>query len=220
MAAHWLDKGKLVVALGGDHSSAFGLQSAVAERNEGLGVLQVDAHADLRGGYEGFRWSHASAMRNLLDRCPSVERLVQVGIRDFSDGEMQVIRESGGRIRTFFDADLKQRLDEGEPWAPIARSIVSHLPRRIHVSFDVDGLDPSLCPGTGTPVPGGLSFDQAMGLLRAIVESGRRVEGIDLVEVSIGPEGRDGEWDANVGARLLYKLIGFGLLSRQPRSDG
>ena len=94
-----------------------------------------------------------------------------------------------------------------------AARIVADLPREVYVSFDVDGLDPGLCPHTGTPVPGGLSFSETTGLLRKLVESGRRIVGFDLSEVAQDPDGRS-EWDANVGARVLYKLIGFALLSR------
>jgi agmatinase len=81
----------------------------------------------------------------------------------------------------------------------------------VYLSWDIDGLDPTLCPGTGTPVPGGLSFSQAVGLLEGLVRSGRRIVGFDLNEVAPGPDG--GEWDANVGARLLYKQIGYALRS-------
>jgi agmatinase len=92
--------------------------------------------------------------------------------------------------------------------------IVAELPRTVYVSFDIDGLDPSLCPHTGTPVPGGLSFAEAAALLRGVVESDRRIVGFDLNEVAPDPDGRS-EWDANVGARVLYKLIGFALLSQR-----
>ena len=99
----------------------------------------------------------------------------------------------------------------GGHWDDCCRRIVGELPRTVHVSFDIDGLSPELCPNTGTPVPGGLSFAEARHLLRVLAESGRRVVGFDLVEVAPGPRGDD--WDANVGARLLYKLIGCALRS-------
>src|SRR5206468_706031 len=90
--------------------------------------------------------------------------------------------------------------------------IVAVLPSEVYLSFDIDGLDPTLCPNTGTPVPGGLSFQQVCGLLRVLVESGRRIVGLDVNEVAPGADGD--EWDANVGARLLYKMIGWALRSR------
>jgi agmatinase len=211
VTAH-LERGKLACVLGGDHAAPFGAIRAHAEHWPGLGVLHVDAHADLRAAYEGFVFSHASIMRNVIDHIPGVARVVQVGIRDLSEEEKAVIDGSGGRITTFFDRDLASRAFEGEPFAKTAAAIVEALPRHVYVSFDIDGLDPSFCPHTGTPVPGGLSFREAVFLLAAVVKSGRIIVGFDLNEVAPGPDGD--EWDANVGARILYKLIGFALLSR------
>jgi agmatinase len=208
-----LDAEKLPGVVGGDHSAPFGAIRAVAERHPGLGVLHFDAHADLRRAYEGLRWSHASIMYNVLSELPGVARLVQVGVRDYCDEEDAFIRENAERVTTYFDPDLRRNLFDGESWARIALRIVASLPRHVYVSFDIDGLDPALCPHTGTPVLGGLSFPEATALLRLVVESGRRIVGFDLSEVAPDPAG--GEWDGNVGARVLYKLIGFGLLSRR-----
>jgi agmatinase len=203
----WLERGKLVGLLGGDHSTPFGAIAAHARRYPGLGILHFDAHADLRDAYEGFRWSHASIMKNVLDRIPGVERIVQVGIRDLCEEELHEIEASAGRVKAFFDVDLKARLQDGEPWAKIARSVVAELPQQVYVSFDIDGLDPALCPNTGTPVVGGLSFSEATCVMKEVVKSGRRIVGFDLNEVAPGED----EWDANVGARVLYKEIGFAL---------
>src|SRR6185436_3271360 len=115
----------------------------------------------------------------------------------------------------FHDDDLGARAARGVTWERTVRDIVSRLPRRVYLSFDIDGLDPTLCPNTGTPVPGGLSFRQMTGLLAGLVASGRTIVGGDLCEVS---PGRSGEWDANVGARVLYKMIGYTLMSRKPAS--
>jgi agmatinase len=212
-AATWLDRDRLVGVIGGEHSCPLGLIRESTARHPGLGILHLDAHADLRPAYEGFRWSHASIMRNVIEELPAVAAVAQVGIRDFSAGEYAFIKAQGPRIRTWFDPDLRRRLHDGEPWVALAREIVSALPASVHVSFDIDGLDPSLCPHTGTPVPGGLSFPEAVTLLRILVESGRRVASFDLCEVAPDPAGVS-EWDGNVGARLLYKLIGFALQSR------
>lgn len=212
-AAAWLERGKLVGVIGGEHSAPFGLIRESAARHPGLGVLQIDAHADLRAAYEGFRWSHASIMRNVAEELPAVATLVQVGVRDLSAGEHAFIGEQNPRIRTWFDPDLRRRLHDGEAWATVAKEIVAALPDVVHVSFDIDGLDPSLCPHTGTPVPGGLSFPEAVTLFRVLAESGRRVVSFDLCEVAPDPAGTS-EWDGNVGARLLYKLIGFAQRSR------
>jgi agmatinase len=215
IARGWMEKGKLVGVVGGDHAAPFGNIRAHAERYPGLGVLHVDAHADLRQAYEGFDDSHASILHNVAERLPGVARIVQVGIRDYCEEEQERIVRSGGRIQTFFDSDLAQRLFDGEPFSRILDEIVGALPKQVYVTFDIDGLDPVLCPHTGTPVPGGLSFQQAVALLSRVVESGRVIVGFDLNEVAPGPEGD--EWDGNVGARVLYKLIGFALLSRKPK---
>lgn len=212
LTARGLHAGKLMGVVGGDHSTPLGAIRAAAERYKNLGVLHVDAHADLREAYEGFRFSHASIMNNVL-RDTSVLRIVQAGVRDYCDDEDRLIRDNPARLRTWFEADLRRELHEGETWGHLVGRIVADLPAEVWVSFDIDGLDPALCPHTGTPVPGGLSFPEAVTLLRHVARSGRRIVGFDLSEVAPDPEGRS-EWDANVAARLLYKLIGFTLLSQ------
>lgn len=211
--AEILAQDKTAVVLGGDHSTPFGAFQAYAERHPGLGILHFDAHFDLRDAYEGFAWSHASIMFNALEHIPGIARIVHVGIRDFSEAEFEMSRASGGRSVAYLEASLKDRLESGETWKAIADEIVSRLPPKVFVSFDIDGLDPTLCPGTGTPVPGGLSFHQATAVLAACVRRGRRIVGCDLNEVA--PREGDGEWNANVGARLLYKMIGYALLSQK-----
>jgi len=207
IAERFVSRGRLVGVIGGDHASPFGLIRAVAKHHPGVGVLHVDAHADLRRAYEGFEHSHASIMFNVHEQIKGVARIVQVGVRDLSEEE-NALSQRSPKITTFFDADLAALESEGEPFAKTAREIVDRLPNEVYVSFDIDGLDPVLCPGTGTPVPGGLSFRQACTLLSALVKSGRRIVGFDLNEVA-----GVGEWDGIVGARLLYKLIGFALLT-------
>lgn len=192
--------------LGGDHSVSFGAIQAAIEANPGLGVLHVDAHADLREAYEGFTWSHASVFHNVHERIPGLGKLVQVGIRDYGEAEARRA-ESWPELSFVTDHELAWELASGEPWIRIAARIVRQLPKRVWVSFDIDGLDPSLCPATGTPVPGGLSWHQALLLLQLLAEE-HEIVGFDLVEIG------DAEWDANVGARLLYKLAGWALATR------
>lgn len=209
-----LDAGKLPVVLGGDHSSPLGAIQAAAERegDRGLGLLHIDAHADLRHAYEGFEHSHASIMHNVLATCPGVH-LVQVGLRDVSADEVKRITDDE-RVLAFYDPELRQARLRGH-LLEVLQDIVGELPPRIWVSVDIDGLDPAFCPNTGTPVPGGLDFGEAVELLR-LACSQREVVGLDLCEVAPGParspetHGLD-EWDALVGARLLYKMIGFAL---------
>lgn len=212
-----LDDGKTPVVLGGDHSVPFGAFQACAERHPGMGILHIDAHYDLREAYEGFTWSHASIMWNALTRVPGIDRIVHVGIRDFGTKEHELPAELAPRSIRFLEVDVRDRLAAGRTWAGIAAEIVSQLPEQVYVSFDIDGLDPALCPGTGTPVPGGLSFHEATSLLDTLARSGRRIVGADLCEVA--PADGDREWNANVGARVLYKLIGYTLLSQAPAGD-
>jgi agmatinase len=197
-----LDRGKLVGLLGGDHSTPLGYYKAIAEKHGSFGVLQIDAHCDLRKSYEGFTYSHASIMYNALNEIPQIERLVQVGVRDFCDEEWDYINNSNYRVVTYFDKEIKERQYEGATWKQIADEIVNHLPQKVFISFDVDGLDPKLCPNTGTPVHGGLEAEQTFYLFRQILKSGRKLIGFDINEVGVG----EGEWDANVGARILWKM--------------
>ena len=204
-----LRAGRRAGVVGGDHSVALGSLTAHARQHPGMGVLHVDAHADLRVAYQGFTYSHASVLYNAARRLPEIAHLVQVGIRDLSEEEHAFALASGGRILQHHDAALARARLEGETWAAQVGRILEPLPRDVYVTFDIDGLDPALCPHTGTPVPGGLSFQEAAYLLGAVVRSGRRIVGFDLVEVAPGPAG--GEWDGNVAARLLYKLAGWTL---------
>lgn len=197
----WLDNNKLLLLLGGDHSTPLGYIHALSKQHKQFGILQIDAHADLRNAYEGFEYSHASIMHNAL-KFKEIKSLVQVGIRDLSEKELERT-ESDKRIHCFFDQRLQEKVLNGKSWQKICERIVSKLPQKVYISFDIDGLSPSLCPNTGTPVVGGLSYYQAVMLLNAVVDSGRKIIGADLVEVS--PE-TDGEWNANVGARISYKL--------------
>jgi agmatinase len=211
-ASEVLAAGKVPAIIGGDHSTPFGAIRACAEfvaaKKQDLGILHIDAHMDLRDAFEGFRWSHASIMFNVLKEIPGVKKLVQVGIRDFGEGEMDLAIEQGRRIVTHYDDQWSEELAAGRDFADLCRRAIDDLPAHVYISFDIDGLDPSLCPHTGTPVPGGLSFHQASALLLALRESGRTVVGFDLVEVCPGPSADEPEWDANVGARILYKLCG------------
>jgi agmatinase len=201
LAGKHLDEGKVVGVLGGDHSTPLGLMTALAARHEEFGILQIDAHADLRDAYEGFRYSHASIMTNALE-LPQVKRLVQVGVRDTCEAEARMVNESGGRIISFYDQALKEAQFEGATWHAQCVKIVEALPDKVYISFDIDGLDPKLCPRTGTPVAGGFELEEALYLIKQVVQSGRRIIGFDLCEV--GPS--DDEWDGNVGARILYRL--------------
>ena len=197
-----LDRGKLVGLLGGDHSVPLGFMKALAERQGEFGVLQIDAHCDLRPGYEGFNYSHASIMYNALAEVPQISKLTQVGVRDYSQGEWEFILDNKNRVTTYLDRDIRIRQYEGETFKEIVQEIVSQLPEKVYISFDIDGLDPKLCPNTGTPVQGGFETEQVFYLFDSVRKAGKQIIGFDLCEVSTSETG----WDANVGARLLFKL--------------
>lgn len=206
-AQSFLRAGKLVAVLGGDHSTPLGLLRALSEKYERFGSLQLDAHADLRKAYEGFTYSHASIMFNAL-KLPSVNRIVQVGIRDYCEEEVQMMQRAAGRVKTFYDPYIKAQVAEGATWKQICDKIIQELPPLVYISFDIDVFNPALCPNTGTAVPGGLEYDQAIYLIRQVVKSGRKIIGFDLCEV-----GKQ-EWDASVGARVLWELSQFALSNR------
>jgi agmatinase len=151
-------------------------------------------------------------MYNVLEQIPQVTQLVQVGIRDFCQDEAVYVATQDTRVNVFYDDVLFERKSHGEPWHGICQDIIRTLPTKVWISFDIDGLDPRFCPHTGTPVPGGLDFREALAIIRAVVESGRTIIGFDLNEVAPGPKGD--EWDGNVGARLLYKMSGYTLKSQ------
>ena len=199
----FLEQDKAIALLGGDHSVPFGYMKALAEHYPSYGILQIDAHADLRNAYEGFIYSHASIMERALT-IPAIACLVQVGIRDVSRGEVERIQQDK-RIIAFDDWQLKNHAFSGITWAAQCQEIVTQLPDLVYISFDIDGLSPEFCPHTGTPVPGGLQFNEAIYLLREVVKAGKTIIGCDLCEVAPGKD----EWDGNVGARVLYKLSNF-----------
>lgn len=194
-----LDRGKLVGIVGGDHSVPLGFLKALAKKYDDFGVLQIDAHHDLRESYEGFTYSHASIFTNALE-IGNISKLVQVGIRDYCEEEVLKVGEEGNRITVFYDKQINENIFNGINWNKQCEKIIEQLPENVYVSFDIDGLDPKLCPTTGTPVPGGLEFSETFFLIKKVVESGRKIIGFDLCEVG------NKEWDANVGARVLYKL--------------
>ena len=200
-----LNQEKKVGLIGGDHSSPFGLIQALGEFYEDFGILHIDAHHDLRKAYEGFKHSHASIMYNTMQEVPQVTKLVQVGIRDYCKPETDYIKEQS-RVSVFYDRDLFRWKALGESFQSIVDEIISNLPKNIYVSFDIDGLSPQFCPNTGTPVPGGLSFNEACYLLERLKETERQVVGFDLCEVCRAKD--NSQWDENVGSRILYKLCG------------
>ena len=201
--SHWLDAGKSVGLIGGDHSTPLGYLRALAKRHDSFGILHIDAHKDLRIAYEGFTYSHASIMYNAI-QLPQISSLVQVGIRDFCAEEKEVADENAQRVHVYTNAQIQRERYTGKIWHQQVDDIISKLPPKVYISFDIDGLDPTLCPNTGTPVPGGLWFDEATYLLSSLKRHNKQIIGFDLVEVAPGQD----DWNGNVGARMLWHLCG------------
>lgn len=213
-AIAYLNKNKIVGIVGGDHSSSLGLLMALAERHKEFAVLQIDAHADLRKAYQGFAYSHASAMYN-VSKIPQISKIVQIGIRDYCEEELTYINSPTNRITTFFDREIKHQMYCGKQWKDIANEIISTLPELVYLSFDIDGLDPKLCPNTGTPVPGGFDVEQLLFLFEKMIEKGKKIIGFDLCEVVPSTN----EWDENVGARVIYKVSNIAALSKRMKEQ-
>lgn len=207
-----LQQHKKIIIIGGDHSVPLGALEALSQEYLSFGILHLDAHGDLRNAYEGFEQSHASIMFNAM-QLAQISKLVQVGIRDISHGEMALIQRSKGRIITYLDTQLKQAAYAGHSWLQQCQAIVSNLPDHVYISCDVDGLDPKLCPHTGTPVPGGLNLEEAYCLWREVVRSGRHIIGCDICETG------NHEWDGNVSARILYKLFCFMTMAGRRKAE-
>ena len=202
-AIQLIQEGKIPVVLGGEHSTPLGLIEAIDSQNQAFGILQIDAHADLRDAYEGFQQSHASIMFNVVNNCKNLQKLVQVGIRDVAQSEIDLIEQSS-KITTFFDWKIKQELYEGKTWKSIVNDIIQELPQRVYISFDIDGLKPYLCPNTGTPVAGGFELEEINYLFFSLIDAGKEIIGFDLNEVG---DDSSSDWDANVGARALWNLV-------------
>lgn len=190
LAAQLIDEGKFVVALGGEHTVAVGMVRAHARRYPGLGVLALDAHADLRESYLDMPYNHACTLRRILESAP----VVQVGLRSAEREEHDLIRE---RALPFHTPQEFRRLGP--------QAIAGLLPDRVYLTIDLDVLDPSQMAAVGTPEPGGLLWDEVSDLLEAVA-SQRRIVGFDVTELapSLGPRA-----NAQLAARLTYRLIGL-----------
>jgi agmatinase len=191
---------KLVVTLGGEHSITAPLVQAHLERHPGLSVLQFDAHSDLRLSYLDNEYSHASAMARVLDFLPP-GRLVQLGIRAQCIEEYELIREHG--ISTFFAHDMRINFS----FEDLVDKVIESLSDEVYITFDVDYLDPSIMPTTGTPEPGGFLWDETIALIRQIGQA-RRIIGMDVVELS-----PDSSFPAPtyLCSKLVYKLMNAAL---------
>ncbi len=197
-------EGRLVGLLGGEHSISLGAIRAAARCHPGLGILQVDAHPDLRDSYEGTRFGHGCVMRRALDD-PSIAALVQVGLRAISPEDEEATR-ADPRIRPF-----RAHRISGRPREAWIAEVLDALPERVYLTFDLDGLDPSVIPGTGTPEPGGLGWWEALALLREVCRW-REIVGFDVVELLPEPPSAISDFAA---AHLVFKILAY--LQQRPR---
>lgn len=188
----WLAQDKMVVTLGGEHSVSIGAIQAYVEKYKDLCVLQIDAHTDLRPEYEGSKYNHACVMARVREVCP----FVQVGIRSMDVSEKPYLPEG----RVFFARDIRGGLVPD--WTGmVAKMLKGH----VYITLDLDGLDPSVVPSTGTPEPGGLYYHEVLGLFRKVAAM-RPVVGFDIVELCPGPAGRAPDF---LAAKLLYQVLGM-----------
>jgi len=187
-----LEKNKMLLMLGGEHSLTLGMVKAYREKYQDLSVLQLDAHADLRDSYLGTKFSHATVMRRVCELCP----IVPVGIRSLSEEEYRFISEAG----------IKPVYADGQVLAgDYIKHIIATLSSEVYITIDLDVLDPSIMSAVGTPEPGGIGWYGLLNLLREVASS-KHVVGFDLVELcpDEGPRSC-----AFLAAKLAYKLIGY-----------
>jgi agmatinase len=197
-----IGSGRFPFVLGGEHALTAGAIRPLAERYPNLTVLQFDAHADLRDGYLGEHYSHAAAMRRVLDY-PHVS-LVSVGIRAISREEVSFLEANRYRIHVHWAKD-KARWSLEDIVAPLRG-------RPVYVTFDIDALDASVMPATGTPTPGGLRYEEALSVLREAAKAGQIV-GADLVELAPLAGFHAADYTA---AALAYKMMSYALSGASP----
>jgi agmatinase len=192
VARGFAQKGPLPFFIGGEHSITQALYKPFLEQNPGMNILHFDAHADLRESYEGSKRSHACAMYPASLEC----KIVQFGIRSVAPEEMS--RTNSGNVQTFFAHEHRDS-------AKLAKKILGELGGKVYLSLDVDGLDPSVMPGTGTPQPGGLGWYETLDILRAVCMK-KKIVAVDVVEVSPQKHSSISEFAA---AKLIYRLMGY-----------
>jgi len=181
---------KLTVVVGGEHSVSVGAVQAHVDRHPGLSVLQLDAHSDLRGEYEGSRFNHACVMARVRELCP----IIQVGIRSMDIGEKPALVEG----RVFFAEKIHGSL----AWID---EVVAGLTEQVYITIDLDVFDPAIMPSTGTPEPGGLMWYDVLALVRAVCRR-RTVVGFDVVEMCPVETNWAPEF---LAAKLIYKILGY-----------
>lgn len=193
----WLDKGKFVVTLGGEHSSIVGAVHAYSDKFTDMTVIQFDAHSDLRESYEGTPWNHACAMARVRD---ANKKLVQVGIRSECREEAELV--AGENIPVFYAEHIHEKDRRGEDWIG---DILSAVSGPAYITFDCDALDPSIMPATGTPEPAGLTWTQIDRFFRRLAAE-RKIVGFDVSELAPIQGLNHPQFTI---AKLIYRLLGY-----------
>ncbi|MFH0961638.1 MAG: agmatinase [archaeon] len=188
-----LDEGKIPVVLGGDHSVSIG---AIGAFPKDVTVVSIDAHGDLRDSYEGSKFSHACVMKRAFD---SGKRLVEFGVRAISAEEAELAEKNPGKITLHFSDEIRKR-GISEILKKFAREISG---KKVYFSIDIDGFDPAVAPGTGTPEPGGLSYQDGLEIIKTVCTSAEIV-GFDINEVI--PD--ENNITTFLAARLIFKIMG------------
>ncbi len=186
----FLDAGKFVVTIGGEHSVSIGPIQAYAKRFKNLSVIQIDAHTDLRDSYEGSKNNHACVMARAQDLCP----IVQVGIRSMDVGEKDRLDPK----RVFWG----HKVTQCEEWMDQA---IDLLTDEVYLTIDLDGFDPSILPSTGTPEPGGLQWYPTLKFIKKLIER-KNLVGFDIVELCPNPEEKSSDF---LATKLLYKILSY-----------
>jgi agmatinase len=199
-ARRLLKDGKFVVGIGGEHTISLGLVQAAATRFSNLSVLQFDAHADTRNEYEGSRYSHACVMSRIGEICP----YVQAGIRSMDSSELKTLN----RDRTFFAHEIIKGHD-------VTSRALKALTKNVYVTIDLDVLDPSIMPSTGTPEPGGLDWYTLLSFMESVV-MGKNIVGIDITELLPNPANRGPDF---LAAKLVYRVLSM-IFLRASKNDG
>ena len=188
-----IDERKFPVIIGGEHSITLGCVKAMSNSYDDISILQLDAHADLREEYDGSKYNHACAMKRCMDTCKNI---VQVGIRSLSPEEAEFLKKND--MKLFWAKDIH----DNSEWEKDAISLLSN---NVYITFDVDVLDPSIMPSTGTPEPGGLNYYAILKFLKKVFEN-KNVIGFDVVELC--PNKNNVSPDFTV-AKIIYKMIGY-----------
>ncbi len=189
---------KFVVMLGGEHTVTLGSVLAHHKKYNNLSVLQIDAHSDLRNSYEGNKYSHASVMRRVYE---VNKNIVQVGIRAQCKEEADLIKSEN--IKTFYMRDIRSEKSNVK-WQ---KNVVESLTENVYITFDIDGLDPSIVPATGTPEPGGLFWDETLDLIKMVGKK-KNIVGFDLVELAPSKYYESSNF---IAAKLVYKILNYAL---------